>query len=1144
MPNEAQIPDAEARARALDPQRSFIVQAPAGSGKTELLTQRFLALLGSVHEPEEILALTFTRKAVGEMRGRIIDALRLASTDPMPEAAHARKTWSLARKALIHGEDRQWNLLQNPNRLKIQTIDALSSSLMRRLPWLSRSGALPEIAEDAEQLYERAAYEAFREVEGKEPLASSAAWVLDHMDNRLDRAVNLVAGLLAKRDQWLRHLGPGASREDIEEGIRNLVNDHLNLLDRLLSSGHKEELKSILRFAASNLPPDAKARALVAGSEAVGDTLPDRLIRWRAYALLLLTQKNEFRRRFDRNLGFPAQSEGANAAEKATLKNWKDRAQELAADLGNIRQFADEVPAVRMLPDLQLGDEDWDLIRATRAVLLRAAGHLRVVFQEEGAVDYTEIALRAQEALGTSDSPTDLALVLDARISHILVDEFQDTSVAQYDLVESLVAGWEDGDGRTLFVVGDPMQSIYRFREADVGRYLEARRRGIATVRFEVLRLEANFRSLPALVDWTNAAFPEIMPEEEDALHGAVPFAPSVAARSAESVENSPGVEVHPFISDSHEPEAERVLDLLRGIRARDPGDSVAILVRSRTHLGAILPALRRAEISFQAVDLEPLAENMAVKDLHSLTRAVLDDADRVAWMSVLRAPWCGMKLVDLEALVAGDRDATVVELLRRAMSSKALSPDALCRGNRVLEVFDRACGWRGSRPLRDIVEGIWLALGGPACVEAEADLENAGVYLDLLASHSRSTALGNLAGVRRAMTRLFARPDSSTGTSLQIMSIHRAKGLEFDHVILPGMNRKPNSDDNPLLAWLERPRLEARGRDLLMAPIGSDRMGNLLYEYLQHSEKRSVAHEVARLLYVAVTRAKKKLYLLGSAGRRDDGELRVTSGSLLQLLWGTLQEEYEARAEIRDEATAGASEGGSASAKLRRLASGWSAPDVERALIVPAVEGDIKEEVIAAPSYSWAKEMARHIGTVVHEILHRIAKDGLNAWTPERVTGLARWIAGRLIGLGVARESMDEAVLRVQRAVKATLEDERGQWILSPSHEDASSELALSGYDAGALRRIVIDRTFIDGQGRRWIIDYKTSVHEGSGLEHFLEAEQARYRPQLERYARMIARRNSMRDAGGDPVIPAVHLGLYFPLLRSWKEWVLEDDE
>jgi ATP-dependent exoDNAse (exonuclease V) beta subunit len=181
--------DARARERALEVTRSFIVQAPAGSGKTELLTRRFLALLAVVEQPESVLAITFTRKAAAEMRNRILGALRDARL-PAPDAKpHYRRTLELARAVLAADEAHDWGLLRNPGRLRILTIDALNLSLSRRLPVLSGLGAGLGIEEDATELYELAAERLLEHLPGGEPLHAAVATVTAHVDNRVPRFV-------------------------------------------------------------------------------------------------------------------------------------------------------------------------------------------------------------------------------------------------------------------------------------------------------------------------------------------------------------------------------------------------------------------------------------------------------------------------------------------------------------------------------------------------------------------------------------------------------------------------------------------------------------------------------------------------------------------------------------------------------------------------------------------------------------------------------------------------------------------------------------------------------------------------------------------------------------------------------------------
>ena len=196
--------DLDQRTQAISPDASFIVQAPAGSGKTELLIQRYLRLLAVVDSPEEIVAITFTRKAAAEMRGRVIKALETVN-EIAPDAA-AEKTVELARQAIAQDEKYDWQLADNPGRLRIQTIDSLCAFLTRQMPILARFGAQPETLDDARELYQQAAANTLAEIESGQGWSDAIAVLLTHLDNDLPRVRDMLAGMLARRDQWLRHI--------------------------------------------------------------------------------------------------------------------------------------------------------------------------------------------------------------------------------------------------------------------------------------------------------------------------------------------------------------------------------------------------------------------------------------------------------------------------------------------------------------------------------------------------------------------------------------------------------------------------------------------------------------------------------------------------------------------------------------------------------------------------------------------------------------------------------------------------------------------------------------------------------------------------------------------------------------------------
>ncbi|MEO7560605.1 MAG: UvrD-helicase domain-containing protein [Nitrosospira sp.] len=1174
-------PDFSERRRALNPEYSFIVQAPAGSGKTGLLIQRYLALLACADEPEEIVAITFTRKAAAEMRERVVAALVKSGNAPdsakiseTPETGHQKLTRELADSVLRRDRQADWHVIENPARLRIQTLDSLCASLTRQMPMLSEFGAQPETIEDASDLYLEAAHATIGLVEGDDAVAQDVQCLLEHLDNDVARIETLLAGMLARRDHWLRHIH-GKDRDELEMALKNTRRGALKRLCDLC--GHypvstQSELAGLAHYAASHLTAGGGGAPIVAyeGVNAGGGLHDDEeqdVAGWVVIADLLLTKREGiWRKQHTVREGFPL---GGTKAEKAIAKSWKERAlalvDVLAADDGETLRHA--LHDIRFLPPPAYTEKQWEVLGSITRLLPRAAGQLKLVFQSHNTVDFTEIAQGALRALGEPERPTDLALALDYRIRHLLIDEFQDTSISQYELITKLTAGWEPGDGRSVLVVGDPMQSIYRFREAEVGLFLRARVAGIGNVVLHPVSLSSNFRSQRGIVDWVNATFEQVMPQRENITLGAVSYTPSVATHGLLA---GAAVSVHPFFNNDHAAEAAKVVEIVMQMRRDDPSTTTAILVRNRNHLHQIVPRLKEAGIRFRAIEIEGLARRPVVRDLLALTRALAHPADRLAWLALLRAPWCGLTLQDIHALVSartaaipdniGDsagegagrntkaNNQTVWELLNDDARMAAVSRDGYARLLRVREVLRNCIDNRCRQSLRMTVEAAWLALGGPGCIEDVTDLEDAAVYLDYLEAHEEAGNIPKLAALEEGLAKLYALPDLQADDALQIMTIHKAKGLEFDCVIVPGLGRSSRSSDKKLFMWMEQPRAilfegeVSEGNDLLLAPIQETGAGDdHIYSWLEKLDGEKGRFEDERLLYVAATRARQRLHLLGSTGIVYDGnggfELRPPAGkTLLSKIWSVVKPAYADVAaqimasdmcSITDAEESGKEEKLLIDQSLRRLVSDWTLPaapppvrwNAQRQMI--PVRGDIE--------YSWAGETARHIGTIVHRWLRRIAEDGVESWSMARIQVLRDTFKRQLVACGMDRNGSDTdtAAGRVITALAQTVTDKRGQWLLGPQR-DVYNELRMTAIMEGEHRDLIIDRTFRDAEGRRWVVDYKTSSHEGADIEGFLDREQDRYRFQLDRYAAL------MRMIDDEPV----RRGLYFPLLKGWREW------
>ncbi len=587
---------------------------------------------------------------------------------------------------------------------------------------------------------------------------------------------------------------------------------------------------------------------------------------------------------------------------------WRKRPKPAPEELQAIPGLREALAALLLLPPEKYTDTQWGALHAILALLKPAVAQLLTLFGERGEVDFTQIAHGALRALGTPDEPTDLLLSMDVRVHHLLVDEFQDTSNSQWELLERLTAGWETDDGRTVFVVGDPMQSIYRFRDAQVGLFLHARDRGLPGVRLERIDLSTNFRSQAAIVDWVNQVFPSVLPAFEDEASGAVAYSASVPFHTPDP-EGEPML--HTF--SDREAEAHRVAELVAEARGR-----TAILVRNRSHLDAIVPALKGAGIRFRAVEIEQLGEKQVVQDLYALTRALTHLADRVAWLAILRAPWCGLTLAELSEFFEGKAELTIWEL----MQGKP-------RFERIAEILGPALENRLRGTLRDRVEGAWLALGGPACVEDATDLEDAEIFFDELERLEEAGELEDFALLAESLGKLYAEPDVEAGPeAVEIMTIHKAKGLEFDTVIVPGLDRPPRSGMKPLFAWRSLP-----GGGLLIAPV--DETGGEkepLYQYVRQLDREAEDIEAGRLFYVAATRAESRLHLLGCVKVDEDGVVKMPSRrSLLGLAWAALGERVRLPAAVAKESEV---EESLPAGELRRLPSDFEMPEAPESTV------------------------------------------------------------------------------------------------------------------------------------------------------------------------------------------------------------------
>jgi len=655
-----------------------------------------------------------------------------------------------------------------------------------------------------------------------------------------------------------------------------------------------------------------------------------------------------------------------------------------------------------------------------------------------------------------------------------------------------------------LFAVGDPMQSIYRFRKANVGLFIDAAVNGIGNIYLERLQLYRNNRSCPAIIDWINQTFAPIFPQQDEVTQGAIHYRPFIATK-----QDMPeaGVVMHPLIKQADENyeaaaqrEAEAVIRVIQQERSNHPGQKIAVLVRSKKHLSHLVSQLRRdhQDIPFQAVEIEALEGRQIVQDLLSLMHALHHRADRVHWLAVLRAPWCGLTLHDLYKLAGREHHRTIWSLMQDSEIVSGLTADGQARLLHIREVLAEAYASQGRMSVSRWIRGVWLMLNGTDCLWDAADVVDVQAYFTCLDGLDRSNQFSP-ERMESEITKLFAAPDSH-GEHLQMMTIHKSKGLEFDTVMLLGLGAPTggNNTDKPLVLWEEVKTSDSH--ELLAAPYipkgARDKDKVSPYDYLESREKARDANESARVLYVAATRVERKLHLFGIANQNAKGEISPTKNTYLDLLWASVAPVFESDPQLATEQQA-----------QDDIAN--FTPQLVR-LVQPAVPLLLQADK-ATPSYakpnvkpSYHSSLDADTGTLAHRYMEMIAQQGVSHWTTARLAMLEPAMQHWLRQRGHAAAAASDAAAAVQRILQQTLNSADGQWVLQ-ARPDAESELGITRSQQDTVKSYVIDRTFVE-DGIRWIIDYKSVslVHDVTDGE--LSVVAAQYKTQLENYAMLFA--------------------------------------
>ncbi|HEV2214577.1 MAG TPA: 3'-5' exonuclease, partial [Terracidiphilus sp.] len=709
------------------------------------------------------------------------------------------------------------------------------------------------------------------------------------------------------------------------------------------------------------------------------------------------------------------------------------------------------------------------------------------------------------------------------------------------------------------------------------------------------VRLSANFRTDPALVGDLNGVFSRVFAENDGS---GITFAAAQPMREPGALP-LPRRHIHcAFMpgsnackstlgsaqckqrrADAQLAHAESMLAVIRAHmplvdEARASGKSwrIAVLARAKRHLASLALALRQAAIPFRAVELEDLTARPEILDALALARAILNPQDRVAWLGLLRAPWCALSLADLH-LLAGDQDPsdrTIPDLLVERQS--LLSPHGHAAVQRLLHVLDQRPHFRAAQPLAALgtqIQHLWILLGGAACVDATA-LDNLNLLwscLDELPA-GESDLLGP--ALDAALESLTAQPDAAASPSsgVQLMTIHKSKGLEFEVVLVPELQASSGALANRrLLSWIERgladPTPEGEITEFLIAPLHArGEQSGTARSFVERVSRERESQESRRLLYVAATRAREELHLFARP------EFRIAAGSLelinprnclLATSWPALEHEVLSQftewqssahaTQILDSAqtltavaasqsTTVASTAPSRPALLRRLPA-----DFVPASFTALGDSSASSTPIAADAPLYDRHeggpVVRALGVAVHTLFQELARlqasqeisaalDALRAFQPSIIA------QARAAGLTLAQANTTaaEAFSLVSRAAA----DPLAEWILAP-HPDAAAEAAWTGLIAERLRTVRVDRVFragpsplASGDQFWWIIDYKTAHAPALNLAEALPQLRAQFAPQLETYASVLRLLHGPQAQ--------LRAALYYPRLLQFDWW------
>ncbi|WP_051332680.1 double-strand break repair helicase AddA [Cucumibacter marinus] len=1007
MNDKLAIPDdtRHAQARAADPTSSVWVSANAGAGKTFVLTRRVLRLLLAGVKPDEILCLTYTKAAAAEMRGRVAKALgewalmadealvaELASVTGQPPD---RVTFERARLLFAQA-------LETPGGLKINTIHAFCEAVLHRFPL---EAGLPfdfTVIEDAEKagLVHAARQSVLADglngdvalTEAVETLFAAAS------DTRLE---DVLDAALAFGPRLTRALSDPARAE---ANLRNLLG--LSAQDDAASIAKRITGDAIIphsEFAgvAAHLDHLGGSKTL-AGKFAAESEMPESP---EAVFAAFLTKAD---------LAAPKNENVTAALQKSD----PDLADRIRAETGRVAGLVPVYAAATA----------FERSRALMSILKAVLERYEAMKRGRALVDFDDLIDKLRDLLTIRSVGAWVSYKLDAAITHILVDESQDTNPEQWDIVSALTEEFFSGDSavqkpRTVFAVGDEKQSIFSFQGAaphlfaETGKRLAARAAD-AGARFERLELKTSFRTVSTVLSAVDRVF------AAGEAHAGLEADPRPTRHIAARTDRGGRVELWPLAAraeapeeldhyptepiDMRSPERRLAADIVARIgvwlaerrplagrgRAITPGDVMILAQKRGTLFHEIIRALKQAGIPNAGADRLSVTSHIAVEDLLALGDVLINPGDDLNLATVLRSPLFGISEAALEALCAGRGDRTVWRQLGELAQTEDWAAAAHARLRAWRARLDR------QRPY-DFFARLLFAEGGIKQFHARLGIEVDDVlneFLDMALDHERTrdpSMVAFIAGLRQT-ERGVKRELSEAGDTVRVMTIHGAKGLEAPVVILADAADVPAGRNLAHPVAVNAPQDDPSRHFVLWLGGGK---GCAPIDMVKQARRDAEFDEYRRKLYVALTRAEDELYLTGKADKDGGAPAKSWYGLVKAglLPHGEETHDAEGRPGLVFAGSVGAQEagqGGAIAGSDPAPLPGWLTEPAPAPLSIPVVSPSLAgDHDLRTAGGTGDAEAARRRGIAVHALLNQ-----LPAIDPAERGSVARKALGALL--------------------------------------------------------------------------------------------------------------------------------------------------